>query len=258
MRVCSPGSSLSWYGRGPPRPGLRPLPARQLAHPFSSHAVRRPRPDVVLTAEAVLSPSKAQAFSRKGREVNNAWAPSLKAAIRALRIFFLLCLSFQGRCGRLGESQGSSELTPSMGIEFNIPITQLCLANEKSKAGSPRLRGLARWAGQASEALPWTRLRRSRSGSGRDATPPARGGAGPPGGRDPLTVAARGGSGEGRGGHGSMAAPGPPWRQPLRGQAQRAGCLLSSSRPPARKQGACRAARQKGCLRSTVDKDEFS
>ena len=72
--------SLSCYGRAPSRQACGPARQTVPAHPGDICCPQAARPDVVLIAEAVLSPSKAQAFfSRMGREVNNnARAPSLQ------------------------------------------------------------------------------------------------------------------------------------------------------------------------------------
>lgn len=74
---CLPCRSL---GGAPSPPGLPPRPPDGARAPRDICCPQAARPDVVLIAEAVLSPSKAQAFfSRMGREVNNnGRAPSLQ------------------------------------------------------------------------------------------------------------------------------------------------------------------------------------
>ena len=79
---CLPGC---WRGGAPSPPGLPPRPPDGARAPRDICCPQAARPDVVLIAEAVLSPSKAQAFfSRMGREVNNnGRAPSLQKIGRA-------------------------------------------------------------------------------------------------------------------------------------------------------------------------------
>lgn len=98
---CLPGC---WRGGAPSPPGLPPRPPDGARAPRDICCPQAARPDVVLIAEAVLSPSKAQAFfSRMGREVNNnGRAPSLQKRRSGERLphrifffFFLLhSLSF--------------------------------------------------------------------------------------------------------------------------------------------------------------------
>ncbi|KAJ8796056.1 hypothetical protein J1605_018204 [Eschrichtius robustus] len=62
----------SSHGRAPSPPGLRPRPPDGARAPRDICCPQAARPDVVLIAKAVLSPSKAQAFfSRMGREAQS-------------------------------------------------------------------------------------------------------------------------------------------------------------------------------------------
>lgn len=116
------------------------------------------------------------------------------------------------------------------------PITQLCLANEKSKAELYPAQGARSGGAGRRGALLGPARRRSRGGPGGDATPPKRGGAGPPGGCRTCGAARGGSAGRGRGG--SLA-----WfifRVSLatipRGRPLRLGVYSLPTRPPAVKQ----------------------